>query len=55
MTALPKQKYNLEEYFEIERNSEEKLSAFDAELLLSEVYLDVQFPPILENLFSAGH
>ncbi len=29
MTALPKQKYTLEEYFEIERNSEEKFEFWD--------------------------
>jgi Uma2 family endonuclease len=29
MTALPKQKYSLEEYFEIEKNSEEKFEYWD--------------------------
>lgn len=29
MTALPKRKYSLDEYFEIERNSEEKFEYFD--------------------------
>lgn len=29
MTALPKQKYTLAEYFELEKNSEEKFEYFD--------------------------
>lgn len=32
MTALPKQKYSLEEYFEIERTSEEKYEYFDGNI-----------------------
>ncbi len=32
MTALPKRKYSLEEYFEIERNSEEKFEYYDGNI-----------------------
>ncbi|CAN5652906.1 hypothetical protein BH24ACI2_BH24ACI2_00080 [soil metagenome] len=32
MTALPKHKYSLKEYFEIERNSEEKLEYWDGNI-----------------------
>ena len=32
MTALPKRKYSLEEYFEIERNSEERYEYFDGNI-----------------------
>ena len=32
MTALPKGKYSLEEYFEIEKNSEEKFEYYDGNI-----------------------
>jgi Uma2 family endonuclease len=33
MTALPKQKYTLEEYFELERQSKERFEYFDGEVI----------------------
>jgi hypothetical protein len=42
MTALPKEKYTLEEYLELDRKSEERLEFWNGEIFsLSEIYKNV--------------
>ena len=49
MTALPKRKYSLEEYFEIERNSEEKFEFWDGNVW-SMAGASIKHETIISNL-----